>query len=90
MITVPMQVSVSRVEIPVGVAVSDVGLNASLGAAYQMRDGEIYDGEYEFTPTGNEQVVNTAGKLLIENIRINPIPSQYGLITYNGSTITVS
>ena len=51
MITIPMQVSVSEVLLPVTVAVSAVNIPVQVAAAYQMRDGEIYDGPYEFTPT---------------------------------------
>lgn len=49
-----------------------------------------YDGGYEFTPSDEQQVVPTAGKTLKENIVINPIPSNYGLISYNGFKLTVS
>lgn len=49
-----------------------------------------YDGEYEFTPTQSTQIVPTADKTLEQNIKINPIPSNYGLITWNGSVLTVS
>ena len=90
MITVPMQVSVSNVQLPISMAVSDVNLPVGIGAAYQMREGEIYEGQYEFTPTQETQVVETKDKLLLENITINPIPNNYGLITYNGAIITVS
>ena len=90
MITIPMQVSVSRVEIPVGVAVSAVDLPVGIGAAYEMREGEIYDGPYEFTPTQETQYAPSEGKVLLEDIVINPIPNNYGLITYNGAIITVS
>ena len=90
MITIPMQVSVSEVLLPVAVAVSAVNIPVQVAASYQMRDGEIYDGPYEFTPTQETQTVSTAEKLLLENIVINPIPQNYGLITYNGAIITVS
>lgn len=90
MITVPMQVSVSEVLLPVAVAAGAVSIPVQVAAAYQMREGEIYDGSYEFTPTRETQTVGTAGKLLLENIVINPIPQNYGLVTYNGSIITVS
>lgn len=90
MITIPMQVSVSEVLLPVAVAVSAVNIPVQVAAEYQMRDGEIYDGPYEFTPSQETQTVSTAEKLLLENIVINPIPQNYGLITYNGSFITVS
>ena len=90
MITVPMQVSVSEVLLPVAVAVSAVDLPMQVAASYQMREGEIYDGPYEFTPSQETQTVETADKLLLENIVINPIPQNYGLVTYNGAIITVS
>ena len=90
MITIPMQVSVSEVLLPVAVAVSAVNLPMQVAASYQMREGEIYDGPYEFTPSQETQMVSTAEKLLLENIVINPIPSNYGLVTYNGSIITIS
>lgn len=51
---------------------------------------EIYDGEYEFTPTEETQTVNIENKMAVQDITINPIPSNYGRITWNGSTITVS
>ena len=51
---------------------------------------EPYEGTYEVTPTTSTQVLATAGKKLAEDITINPIPSNYGLITWNGSSLTVS
>ena len=54
------------------------------------RIGTPYTGEYEFTPTQSTQIVPTENKILAENIVINPIPSNYGLITWNGSFLTVS
>ena len=51
---------------------------------------EVYQGAYEFTPTQSTQTIEIAGKKAIEDITINPIPSNYGLITWNGSVLTVS
>jgi hypothetical protein len=90
MIAIPMQVSVSQVNLPISVGASAVGLPIGIGASYQMVEGETYEGPYEFTPTQETQTVPTADKVLLENIIINPIPNNYGLITYNGRTITVS
>ena len=53
-------------------------------------DLPVYTGETNITPSTSEQVLNTADKVVIRNIVINPIPSNYGLITWNGSTLTVS
>ena len=53
-------------------------------------DGATYEGSYTITPSGETQTLPTYGRLLTNNIVVNPIPNNYGLITYNGSTITVS
>ena len=49
-----------------------------------------YEGEYEVTPTQQTQTLATDSLYMRGNITINPIPSNYGLITWNGSTLTVS
>ena len=51
---------------------------------------ETYGGEYEFTPTENTQTINIERKMATQDITINPIPNNYGLITRVGSIITVS
>ena len=53
-------------------------------------DLPTYTGMTEVTPTTAEQVLDTSNKVVTRNIVINPIPSNYGLITWNGSTLTVS
>ena len=49
-----------------------------------------YEGEYEVTPASETQTLATDSLYMRGNITINPIPSNYGLITWNGSTLTVS
>ena len=49
-----------------------------------------YDGPYEVTPSNEMQTLNTNDLLMTQNVTINPIPNNYGLITWNGSTLTVS
>lgn len=49
-----------------------------------------YTGPYEFTPTRETQKVSIARKQATEDIIIHPIPQNYGLVTYNGSIITIS
>ena len=64
----------------------NVSMTIEKGGAYYPD----YSGEYEFTPQDVEQVIQTKKKVLLDNIIIRPIPQNYGLITYNGSFITVS
>lgn len=49
-----------------------------------------YDGPYEVTPTTEAQTLATANTAVTDNIIIHPIPPNYGLISWNGSTLTVS
>ena len=51
---------------------------------------DIYTGDVEFTPTQETQYISVGGKLVPQDITINPIPNNYGLITWNGSSLTVS
>lgn len=49
-----------------------------------------YDGPYEFTPSAEEQRAVIHGKKAAQDIVIHPIPQNYGLVTYNGSIITIT
>ena len=60
-----------------------------IGSFYPLLP-ETYTGETVITPTQYTQVLNTNGKMVITNITVNPIPSNYGLVTWNGSVLTVS
>lgn len=51
---------------------------------------EYFEGPYEYTPTRETQTVPIQGKVAANNITINPIPSNYGLITWDGRALTVS
>lgn len=66
------------------------GIELTPGDAFIAGQYDPYQGETEFTPGPDPQVVYTRGKVLMSDIVINPIPQQYGLITYNGNVITVS
>lgn len=53
------------------------------------RDLPVYTGDTEITPSEEEQVLNTADKVMTRNIIINPIPENYGRLLYSGNTLTV-
>ena len=54
------------------------------------QDLPTYTGVTTVTPSQSTQTLATAEKVMTSNIVINPIPSNYGLISWNGSTLTVS
>lgn len=49
-----------------------------------------YAGTVEVTPSTEQVVLATAGTVVRQDIVVNPVPSNYGLITYNGAYLTVS
>ena len=69
-----------------------VVFDGEMGLFTTIREGDLpyYTGATEITPSQETQTLPTADTVVLENIVINPIPSNYGLITWNGSTLTVS
>lgn len=87
MIVVPMEVSVSEVLIPMDVAETEVSVD--VGVDYSVIMATPYEGEYEFTPSEQTQVIDMSGQRAKQNIIINPIPSNYGRVTWNGTSLTI-
>lgn len=50
----------------------------------------VYAGKYEITPSLETQTLETAYRVLTSNVVIAPIPSNYGKISYDGSTLTIT
>lgn len=68
----------------------NVNISAEMAVVKEYVDAPAYEGVYEVTPSAETQTLDTAGKRLTQPVTINPIPSNYGLITWNGSFLTVS
>ena len=66
--------------------------NVIRGNVYQMLPvfPAQYTGPTTITPGPITQTLATAELMVPVDIIIEPIPSNYGLITYNGSILTVS
>lgn len=69
---------------------STMGISLGSPVARELVERDPYTGEYAVTPSSETQVLNTNGLRMTDNITVNPIPQNYGLITWNGSVITVS
>ncbi len=68
----------------------NISVNAEMATLIRTTNYEEYSGATVVTPSSEVQVLPTEEKVVLENIVINPIPSNYGLITWNGSVLTVS
>ncbi|MBQ9621208.1 MAG: hypothetical protein IJR41_04655 [Atopobiaceae bacterium] len=66
--------------------------SSTISGTLSMRGSHAapYQGAYEVTPSEEAQVLGTAQRLLLEDVVVNPIPSNYGKITWDGSVLTVS
>lgn len=51
---------------------------------------ERWEGPYEVVPTASAQTLATSGLQMASDLTVGPIPSNYGLVTWDGSTLTVS
>ena len=66
------------------------GDNGLTGGLAPLKIYSVYTGVTEVTPSASTQTLSTAGLVVQSDITVNPIPSNYGLITWNGSFLTVS
>lgn len=91
MIPIQVQMTVSE-QSPINLSVSSSNEFFNLGIAtpITMVSGTPYTGSYEITPSDSTQTLNTEFLYMTGNVTINPIPNNYGLITWDGSTLTVS
>ena len=66
MISVPVTVAVENVSVPVTVNAADNSISMSVGANYHVYPN--YSDGYEFTPSAEAQIIETAGKALDKDI----------------------
>lgn len=66
----------------------DIGL--SLDGDFVGTASPPYTGAYTFVPQSTTQTVPVSGLRMTQDLEISAIPSNYGLITWDGSTLTVS
>lgn len=67
-----------------------VNATADLATVTRTEDHDYYEGETTFTPSDTTQTIEVENLVCAENITINPIPSNYGRIEWNGAYLTVS
>lgn len=65
-------------------------MKLGIGGSMYAVPPPLYTGSHDFTPTNEAQVIPIDGLRSVGDIIIEPIPSNYGLITWDGSVITVS
>ena len=79
----PAQLDVSFTEL-------NMGISTGTPIAREYVDREPFTGEYTVVPTTEQQILQTKNLRMTDNVVVEAIPENYGLITWDGSTITVS
>ena len=49
-----------------------------------------YEGSYTIIPTTQSQILSTTNLWMKQDLTIAPIPKNYGLISWNGSVLTIT
>ncbi len=76
--------------VEVSVNPSTMGVTMGTPVARDYVECEPYTGDYEITPSSEAQTIRAKNKRMTADVVVNPIPQNYGLITWNGSYLTVS
>lgn len=69
-----------------GGEVAGAAMHGTVALASGVAD---YVGPYEVTPTRETQVLGTAGRRMASDVVVAPIPKNYGLVTWDGSIISI-
>lgn len=76
-------------QVKIGTVPQDT-IREDISFAVRISPNPPYEGDYIVTPSSETQTLFCNGKSMENNVVINPIPNNYGLITYNGFELTVS
>lgn len=61
-----------------------------IDGGWKADDLPVYDGVYEVTPsTTNNQILNTAGRMMDADVKVNKIPYAEVTNSSNGTTVTI-
>ena len=67
-----------------------VAQSVSGGLSITRIEPPEYTGSYYFAPSNEIQTISIANQKATDDITIDAIPNNYGLITWNGAYLTVS
>lgn len=85
-----MKVTIQPQKVKVSINSGNMGINVGSSIAREILDTYPYEGEYIVDPTTETQILLTKNLRMIDNLVINPIPNNYGLVTWNGSFLVIS
>lgn len=85
-----MNVTIQPQTVKISIGSKSMGIGIESPIAREIINCDPYIGEYEITPNNELQILPTKNLRMLNNVVINPIPDNYGLITWNGEFLIVS
>lgn len=88
----PIEVNVDVVETQHHIGVECAGGSRAINAnvAAQLLVYPPYEGPLTIIPTDEDQILDTSLKTMRGNLVVKAIPQNYGLISWNGSYLTIT
>ena len=89
---VTAEATVSPFTVDATASIVDMTVEAEAEVVTEVIGGDVptYKGDYVITPTEEAQTLPTKARALMANIIVEAIPSNYGRISWDGRTLTVS
>ena len=84
-----LSIDTSTVTLPLSLGVSSTSVAMEVSPPFMPVYPTPYEGEYTVVPGEDAQALPTAGKSLAQDVTVEPIPSNYGRIAWNGAAIMV-
>lgn len=85
-----MIVTIKPQTVTIIAAPSNVGITLQDPIARDYVERDPYTGDYSITPGAEAVVLSVKDKRMTDDVVVNPVPSNYGRITWNGAILTVS
>ena len=85
-----LRIDTGSATIPLKVGGTGEAVRAEVSPPFKPVYPDAYPGPYEVTPSSEAQVLPTTHHTMTGDLVVNPIPSNYGLITWDGAVLTVS
>lgn len=77
-------------KVSVSIEPKSMGVTLGTPVVKEYVNVETYTGEYTVTPSDETQTLDVAGMRMSRPLTINPIPSNYGRVDWNGQYLVVS
>jgi hypothetical protein len=85
-----VKIEIGAPEIRAKVRAPKVTAETGTPVAREYTERPEYTGPYTVSPGAAAQTLATANKRMTGDVVVGPIPSNYGLITWDGGVLTVS